>query len=65
VVFSPEGGEALPIDPGGDRTEFNRVVADWLDEVKGSVVGQGGRYFSTWTDLPLEDALRRAIQGLL
>ncbi len=65
VVFSPEGGEALPIDPGGDRSEFHQVVADWLDEVKGSVVGQGGRYFATWTDLPLEDALRRAIQGLL
>jgi len=65
VVFSPEGGDALPIDPGGDRSEFNRVVSDWLDEVRGSVVGQGGRYFPTWSDLPLEDALRRAIQGLL
>jgi uncharacterized protein (DUF58 family) len=64
VVFSPEGGQALPIDPGGDRGEFNRVVSDWFDEVRGSVVGQGGRYFPTWTDLPLEDVLRRVIHGL-
>ena len=65
VVFSPEGGEALPIDPGGDRSEFNRVVAEWLDEVRGGVVGEGGRYYAAWTDLPLEETLRRCIQGLL
>ncbi len=65
VVFSPEGGEALPIDPGGDHGEFNQVVGEWLDEVKGTVLGQGGRYLPTWTDLPLESVLRRVIQGLL
>ncbi len=65
VVFSPEGGAALPIDPGGDRHEFDRVVAEWLQEVRGAVLGHGGRHLPTWTDQPLETVLRRAIQGLL
>lgn len=61
IFYSPEGGDALPIDPDGARAAFAEVVRDYVREVRGGVVGWGGRYLSVSTADPLEASLRRII----
>ncbi|MFT4627998.1 MAG: hypothetical protein ACI8PZ_006692 [Myxococcota bacterium] len=63
LFFSPEGGEALAVDPAGAREAFNEVVQEYVDEVRGGVVRWGGRYMSAPTDAPLETVLGKAIAG--
>ena len=62
-VFSPEGGDALPLDPGGARAAFREVVQEYVDEVRGGVVRVGGHYVLAATDAPLDEVLRAAITG--
>jgi uncharacterized protein (DUF58 family) len=62
VLFSPEGGEAIAVDPVGARTTFAEVARDYVNEVKAGVTRFGGRYFQTPTDAPLEDVLRKIVK---
>ncbi|TNE89219.1 MAG: DUF58 domain-containing protein [Deltaproteobacteria bacterium] len=61
LFYSPEGGEDLAVDPGGAREAFAEVVDDYVSEVRSGIVRFGGRYVPVGTDVPLEDAIRRAI----
>jgi hypothetical protein len=44
LFYSPEGGEALAVDPGGARKAFSEVVQEYVQEVKSGVIRWGGRY---------------------
>jgi len=61
LFYSPEGGDALAVDPAGAQAAFTEVVDEYVDEVRGGVVRFGGRYLATSTAMPLEELLRRAI----
>jgi uncharacterized protein (DUF58 family) len=61
LFYSPEGGEDLAVDPAGAQEAFREVVEEYVREVRGGVVGFGGRYLATPTDRPLDEVLRRAI----
>jgi uncharacterized protein (DUF58 family) len=63
VFFSPEGGEALPVDPAGAQAAFTEVVKEYVEEVRGGVVRWGGRYTPVPTERPMEEVIRRAVQG--
>jgi uncharacterized protein (DUF58 family) len=58
MFFSPEGGDALAVDPEGARAEFSSVVEDYLREVRAGVIAWGGRYVSVATGDPMEAAMR-------
>jgi len=61
LFYSPEGGEALAVDPSGASAELAQVVREYIDEVKGGVVRAGGRYLPVPTDLPMEQVIRAAV----
>ncbi|HMV67880.1 MAG TPA: hypothetical protein PKA64_13605, partial [Myxococcota bacterium] len=63
LLYSPEGGDALPVDPGGARREFADVVRSYLEEVRSGVVRAGGLYVPMPTDRPLEEAVRAVVLG--
>lgn len=63
LFFSPEGGEALPVDPVGAAAEFKAVRRQWLDEVRGGFATYQARYYPAITDLPLESVLGQMILG--
>ncbi len=63
VLFSPEGGAEITLDPVGAREEFQEVARAWRQEVKGAFVRQGGRSYEAYSDRPIEEVLRRMIGG--
>lgn len=63
LLYSPEGGEALAVDPGGARREFAEVVRSYLEEVRAGVVRVGGQYVPMPTDRPLEEVVRAIVHG--
>lgn len=63
VLYSPEGGADITLDPVGARQEFREVAAAWRQEVKGAFVRQGGRCYESYSDRPIEEVLRRMIGG--
>ena len=63
VFFSPEGGDELPVDPGGAQAAFSEVVREYVAEVRSGVTRFGGRYLGVPTDRPLEQVIRRAVLG--
>ncbi len=60
--FSPEGGEALPLDPTEARAEFQGVVRAWREEVERLVLSWQGRYLPVATDQALTDPLMRLLR---
>jgi uncharacterized protein (DUF58 family) len=58
LFFSPEGGDAVAVDPSGARAEFTRVAEEYQREVREGVTGWGGRYISASTGEPMESVLR-------
>lgn len=54
LVFSPEGGEAIAIDPEGVRNEFLEVVEQYFAQVRGGVLRFGGQYLPVPTDTSIE-----------
>ncbi len=63
LFYSPEGGEALAVDPAGARADFAEVVAAYLEEVRRGVVRFGGQYVQVSTDRPMEEVLQHLIMG--
>ena len=63
LFFSPEGGDALPIDPAGARERFADVVDEYVQEVRGGIVSVGGRHILTSTDTDMAETARRVILG--
>lgn len=63
LFYSPEGGEALAIDPKGARAEFREVVQGWLSEVRGGVIAAGGQYVAGASDEPMERLVHRIARG--
>ncbi len=64
LFFSPEGGDALAVDPAGAAKEFREVVSEYVDEVRTGVVAAGGRWLPVPTDLPMEQVVRAAVLDL-
>lgn len=62
-LFSPEGGEALPVDPVGAREVFSEVVSEYTAEVRAAFVRQRGHHVLAATDAPLEQILARVLVG--
>jgi uncharacterized protein (DUF58 family) len=63
LFYSPEGGDALAVDPKGARKDFRQVVDAYLHEVRGGVVRAGGQYVPAATDVPLERVIRTIVHG--
>jgi uncharacterized protein (DUF58 family) len=63
LFFSPEGGEALAVDPVGAQEAFAEVVRAYLDEVRGGVIRFGGQYIQAATDKPMEELFHAIISG--
>jgi uncharacterized protein (DUF58 family) len=61
LFYSPEGGDDLAVDPQGAEEAFAEVVDEYVDEVRGGIIEQGGRYLQAPTNEPMESLLRRAI----
>lgn len=60
---SPEGGEALPLDPATVQPAMAAVVEEYLDEVRGHLGQQRAVHLLTPTDTPLELALARLVRA--
>lgn len=63
LFYSPEGGDAIAVDPSGAAKEFAQVVAEWMAEVRAGVVKFGGQYVAVPTDRPLEEVIRSVVHG--
>jgi len=63
IFVSPEDGTSLAVDPVGAAEEFQEVVATYLEEVRQGIRREGGRHILSWTDEPMDSALRRMIGG--
>ena len=63
LFFSPEGGDAIAVDPGAAKRAFAEVVEEYVSEVKEGVVSWGGRYVGVPTDRPMDQVLRSALLG--
>lgn len=63
ILFSPEGGDELPIDAPGVRKDFRAVVEGYLAEVRSGVLAAGAQYVAAPTDAPMERVLREIVRG--
>ena len=63
IFVSPEDGSTLAVDPVGAAPEFNEVVESFFSEIRMGIRQEGGRHIMTWTDAPMDRALRRLIGG--
>ena len=63
LFFSPEGGEALPVDPKGARETFHAVVEEFVDEVRSGVTSWGGVYLPVGSDQAMDQVIARAVAG--
>lgn len=61
--YSPEGGDALPVDPVGARDAFAEVLSEYLTEVRGALHRARASHTLVPTNLPLETALARVLGG--
>lgn len=61
--FSPEGGEALPLDPAGAREAFADVVGEYLLEVRAALARTRAQHQLLATDEPLDRALAAVLGG--
>lgn len=62
--FSPEGGEAIPIDPDAARGPFAEVVAEYLEEVRSHLQAWRAQHILAPTDTPLDVVASRVLRGL-
>ena len=62
LFYSPEGGEALAVDPQGALAAFEQVASEYQSEVERGVVKVGGRYLPVASDVPLERVIRAAVR---
>jgi hypothetical protein len=61
--FSPEGGDALAVDPQAARTALRDVADEYLSEVRAGIVQWGGRHRLVSTATPLEEAIHWSVSG--
>ena len=62
-LFSPEGGEAVAVDPGVARSTFASVVEEYLEEVQGWLGRVGAHYHCMASDTPPDEALASVLRG--
>lgn len=62
-LYSPEGGEAVPIDPVATRPAMAGVVEAYLSEVRGYLGRQRGQHHLVAYDEPLDGILRTVLRG--
>jgi uncharacterized protein (DUF58 family) len=63
-VYSPEGGDDVPLDPGAVARSFGEVVDAYVAEVRAGVVAPGGLYRLCPTDEPLDRAVGDVLRGV-
>ncbi|MCB9665210.1 MAG: DUF58 domain-containing protein [Alphaproteobacteria bacterium] len=63
LLYSPEGGAELPVDPDGVQRDFREVVAAYLAEVRHGVVAARGQYLLAASDDDPARVLRRLVHG--
>lgn len=61
--FSPEGGDALPLDPSGAREAFAEVVSEYLLEVRSAMARTRAQHTLVASDEPLDRALAAVVGG--
>jgi len=62
LFYSPEGGEALAVDPSGIRGAFDEVLRSYRDEVRTGVLRLGGQYLWVNLDDDVTPAFRRLVR---
>ena len=62
-LYSPEGGDAVPIDPAEAQAAMETVVEEYLAEVREYLGRQRGQHHLVAHDEPLDDVLRRVLRG--
>jgi len=62
-LYSPEGGDELPLDPVAARPAMAAVVEEYVQEVRGYLGRQRGQHFLIAHDAPLDGVLRGVLGG--
>lgn len=62
-LYSPEGGDAVPIDPVAARAAMATVVEAYLAEVRGYLGKQRGQHHLVAHDEPLDRVIRTVLRG--
>jgi uncharacterized protein (DUF58 family) len=64
LLFSPEGGDALPIDPSGARAGMVQVAGAWMREVRAGVLAAGGQYVAAPVDADRAGVIARVARAV-
>ncbi|MEL6341860.1 MAG: DUF58 domain-containing protein [Myxococcota bacterium] len=62
--YSPEGGEALPVEPGSVKAAYREIVDEYLQEVRTWLAKRAALHVRIATEEPLDRALTRLLQGV-
>lgn len=62
-LYSPEGGDAVPIDPVAAREAMETVVASYLAEVRGYLGRQRGQHHLVAYNESLDGVIRTVLRG--
>ncbi len=62
-LYSPEGGEELPLDPASARAAMADVVEDYVREVRSYLGRQRAQHYLVAHDAPLDGVLRQVLGG--
>jgi len=62
-LYSPEGGDAVPIDPIAAQSAMEQVVSDYLGQVRGYLGRARGHHHLLAHNEPLDGVLRAVLRG--
>jgi len=63
ILYSPEGGDPLPVDPGVARATFEVVLEEYLEEVQDWLSRHRAHYVCVAADTPPDEALASVLRG--
>ena len=63
MFFSPEGGDAMPLDPLAAQGPFKEVVRGYRDEIRAVMARQRAVYLAAGSDRPLAEVLGRLVSA--
>lgn len=62
-LYSPEGGDDLPLDPASAREAMADVIEQYVQEVRSHLGRQRARHYLVAHDAPLDGVLRQVLGG--
>ena len=62
-LYSPEGGDELPLDPASARVAMAGVVEQYVQEVRSHLGRQRAQHHLVAHDAPLDGVLRQVLGG--